>query len=190
MASKAVPLTCFIKPKTLPFPKAEVAVLAKTTPENIVAIHHWRYSGWVEREGCLPITISYRLLSTWVPALQRVIDLCKGWRRLHKLWDSLQADFDKYPAVYPPEVREELKRRWWQRRTQLLQRTPQRLKAEKICTSYLNLIETAESQSYLDSLVPLIKIYDALWQRHTDLLQQLRTAWRLKRDYLRGSSAA
>jgi hypothetical protein len=64
------------------------------------------------------------------------------------------------------------------------------LKAEKISTGYLNPIETAQSQPYLDSLVPLIQRHNALWQRHTDLLHRLPTAWGLKRNYLRGSSAA
>ncbi len=186
----AIPLSCFVKPDSLPFPKAEVAQLAKTSVEKIVEIHHWRFAAWVERKGCIPITVSFRRLSTWIPKLQQVVDSCKGWRRLRALRESLEADFVKHPEIYPTEVREDLRARLDARAKQVQANQPRLLHAENLTAALELVLRSTRAIPFLEPVGAVVQQHEALLQRFPHLLERLREAWRQQFAYLREFGAA
>ncbi len=187
--ANAIPLPCFVQPKTLPFPRAEISALTNTPVERILKIYHWRFGGWVTRDGMLPITFSFRRLSTWLPRLREAIDTCKGWRRLCALAKSLEAEFVKYSDIYSEAVREELRDRLSCRRAQLEHCKPRAVEAEDFATALEAVIHNT-SIAFLKAVEPLVRQHDALWARFPHLLERLREAWRQRVAYLQGLNAA
>jgi hypothetical protein len=165
----------------------EVAAHLKIAVADILELEFWPFALWlrVRRRGA--VFVSPRKLSFWLPAIKEAIAGCDDFERLEELKNALEVDFKtKYDRktqekIYLDAVQEELRKLVEERWKQIEAETAAFQQAEGLTRSYELIIKQCTEQEPLDWVAQLIrKNYDLL-EPFSDLLQQLRRSWAIRR---------
>lgn len=190
--------TCLIelvKPHIESINMDEVAEHLKIGVADLIELEFWPFALWlrVRRRGA--VFVSPRKLSFWLPAIKKAIACCSDFESLEELKNALVVDFKtKYDrktkeAIYSDALQAELAQLVEQRWQQIEAETAALRQAEGLTHSYELIIKQCKEQEPLDWVAQLIrKNYDLL-EPFSDLLQQLRRAWAMRRAEILNSSS-
>lgn len=174
----------------------EVARQLKISRDDLIKLKFWPFVLRVKVLGRGELFVSPRKLSFWLPAIKTAIAYCRDFESLENLKNALEVDFKtKYDkktkeAIYSEALQAELQQLVKQRWYQIEAETAALRQAEGLTHSYKLIIKQCKEQEPLDWVAQLIrKNYDLL-EPFSDLLQQLRRAWAMRRAELLSSKSA
>ncbi len=175
--------------------RSEVAGHLKISRDDILDLKFWPFVIRVKVQGRGELFVSPRKLSFWLPAIKKAIAHSRDFESLEELKNALEVDFKtKYDrktieAIYSDALQAELGQLVEQRWQQIEAETAALRQAEGLTHSYELIIKQCKEQEPLDWVAQLIrKNYDLL-EPFSDLLQQLRQTWAMRRAEILNSSS-